>query len=267
MHTDLDIIVKQFPAEIGQRLRVYAIGDVHVGAETFNESAIKKKLSIIEEDEAGCLALVGDLGDFGLKTSVSNIYKATMSPAEQIDYIYELFLPVKDKIIACIPGNHEERLVREAGVCPLLQLACRWQIPEVYRENLAIVKLIFGQREKGRQLSFWGSMSHGSTRNKDRNLAMQIEGTDFHISAHTHKSEYAPRGKIRINPTGEIATHIPFKHLVVDANLSVGGYGLKKEYEIPAPPELQYLELGVRRDNSRKTNALVKTIDYHAITL
>lgn len=267
MHNDLEIIVRQFPASIGQNLRIYAIGDVHVGAETFNESAIRKKLKHIQEDRAGCLVLVGDLGDFGLKNSKTNTYRATEQPAQQIEHIYELFKPVADKIVACVPGNHEERLVREVGICPLYDLCVRWGIEDVYRENLAIVKLIFGSKQKGRQFSFWGSVSHGSTRNKGRRFAMQIDGTDFHISGHTHESEYAPRGKIRVNPTGTIATHIPFKQLVVDANLRVGGYGLKKEYDIPAPPELQYLELGIKRDSSRKTSNATKTINYHAIQI
>ena len=213
------------------------------------------------------VCLCGDLGDFGLRTSKTNSYLATLSPAEQMDYIYELFYPIKDKIVACVPGNHEERLVREVGICPMLSLCSKWGCEDVYRENLAIVKLTFGKRTGKQPVSFIGIVTHGSTRNKHRKMTMCVEGADWGISGHTHQPEYSPRGKIRINARYPIATHIPYKEIVVDANLSVGGYSLKKEYEIPAPPELQYLELGVKRDNSRNTNAVNKTIDYHAITI
>ena len=48
--------------------------------------------------------------------------------------------------------------------------------------------------------------------------------------------------------------------------LAPGGYGLKKEYEIPAPPELQYLELSSRRDSNRQ-RTVHKIMNYHAIQL
>ena len=45
MRNDLEVIVKQYPHE-WDVLRLYAIGDVHVGAENFDENAIKKKNDI-----------------------------------------------------------------------------------------------------------------------------------------------------------------------------------------------------------------------------
>ena len=94
MRNDLEVIVKQYPHE-WDVLRLYAIGDVHVGAENFNEKAIKKKIDIIANDPHGVVALCGDLGDFGLKNSKTNVYHATMQPRQQIEYIYNLFLPEK----------------------------------------------------------------------------------------------------------------------------------------------------------------------------
>lgn len=98
MNNDLDIIVKTYPVEQNV-LHVYAIGDVHVGSPQFNEKAIKKKIDIIKNDDVGCLCLLGDLGDFALRNSKSNIYQATMQPKEQTDYIYDLFYDVRDRIV------------------------------------------------------------------------------------------------------------------------------------------------------------------------
>ena len=48
MRNDLDLIVKRFPnTKKWNTLRLYAIGDVHVGAENFDEKAIKKKIEIM----------------------------------------------------------------------------------------------------------------------------------------------------------------------------------------------------------------------------
>ena len=119
MVNDLDVIVRSFPAD-WPLIRLYAIGDCHVGAETFNETALKKKIQIIRDDPYGVVTLCGDLGDFGLRSSVTNPLRATMQPAEQMDTIFHLFEPIKDKIVSAVPGNHEARLVKESGIDPLL---------------------------------------------------------------------------------------------------------------------------------------------------
>ena len=266
MRNDLELIIKEFPKNLPV-LRVYAIGDVHVGSRQFDESALKKKLKIIQEDKCGVLVLCGDLGDYGLKNSKTNVYQATMNPQEQQQYILKLFEPVKNKIVAAVPGNHEERITKEVGTCPLYDLCVLWGCPEVYRENVAIVKLMFGNRHGSKQKHiFIGIVTHGSSRNKHRKFISGFEGMDFAISGHTHTPEYSPHGKIRIDRIHGTANHAPYKELVVDANLIPGGYGLKKEYEIAPPPELQYFELSEYRDTDpNRTDR--RSINFHTITL
>ena len=105
MMNDLDLIVKQYPEDI-PALHVYAIGDVHVGAPEFDEKAIKKKIQIIADDPLGAVCLCGDLGNFGLKNSKTNSYFEMLSPRQQIEYIYESFLP-------------KDRMTPELGACAL----------------------------------------------------------------------------------------------------------------------------------------------------
>lgn len=264
MLNDLDVIVRQFPEEYGY-LRVYAIGDVHVGSPEFNEKAVRKKIEIIENDPWGVVSLCGDLADYGLKNSKTNVYLATMNPKEQQEYVYELFLPIADKMIAVVPGNHEERITKEVGLCPLYDLCVRWGASDVYRENVAITKLNFG-RMCGQQMSFIGITSHGTTRNKHKKWLGGFDNADFAISGHTHTPEYSPGGRIRIDSKSATAKHVPFKEIVVDAELDIGGYGLKKEYGITPPPELQYLELSMVRENN-KERTKHKVMDYHSIQI
>lgn len=266
MRNDLEIITKEFPHKQNV-LRVYAIGDVHVGSEQFDEDALKKKLKHIREDPCGVLCLCGDLGDYGLKNSKTNVYKETMPPQEQQKYLRKLFEPVKDKIIAAVPGNHEERITKEVGTCPLYDLCVLWGVPEAYRENLAILKLMFGNRHGSRQQQmFIGVVTHGSNRTRNKRFISGFDGIDFAISGHTHTPEYVPHGKIRIDRIHGTADHVPYKELVVDANLTLGGYGIKKEYEILPPPELQYFELSAIRDKD-KNRTDRRIIDYHSLTL
>lgn len=265
MLNDLDIITKRFPAD-WDSLHLYAIGDVHVGSEQFDEESIKRKLQIIHDDPVGVFVVCGDLGDYGLKNSKTNVYKATMQPKEQQEYIFELFRPVADKLVGAVAGNHEERITKEVGLCPLYDLCVRWGNSDVYRENVAIVKLSFGVRSGSQQNSFCGIVTHGATRTRHKKFIACFDGIDFAISGHTHTPEYSPHGKIRVNSIKNSASVVTYKELVVDANLKVGGYGIKKEYEIPPQPELQYLELkGYREPNA--TRKAHKLINYHSIQI
>ena len=265
MNNDLEVIVKQYPKE-WETLRVYAIGDTHVGSAQFDERAVRRKIDIIANDEQGVVVLCGDLGDYGLKNSKTNVYEAVMQPKEQQEYIYQLFLPIADKIAAAVPGNHEERITKEVGLCPLYDLCVRWGVPEVYRENVAITKYLFGRKHNKQQMMFIGVTSHGSTRNKHRKFINCFDGVDFAVSGHTHTPEYSPHGKIRIDSISATAKHVPYKEIVVDANLSLGGYSIKKEYEVMPPPELQYLELSIRRDADHNRTEH-KVMNYHTIQI
>ena len=267
MRNDLELIVKQFPKS-QNRLHLYAIGDVHAGSEQFNEDAIRKKISIIKDDPIGVVSLCGDLGDYGLKNSKTNVYKATMSPEEQQKYIYELFKPIANKIVSAVPGNHEERITREVGLCPLYDLCVLWGIQDAYRENVAILKLMFGKYKGGPgQNTFIGITTHGSSRNKHHHFAASFDGIDFAISGHCHQPSYTPHGKIRVCNQRQTAYHVSYKEIVVDANLTPGGYSLKKEYEVSPPPELQYLELFSHRTKKNGEDTVHKVINYHSIQI
>ena len=265
MNNDLDVIVKRYPKN-WDVLRVYAIGDVHVGSEQFDERAVKSKIKRIKDDPQGVFVLCGDLGDYGLKNSKTNVYHATMQPKEQQEYIYQLFMPIAEKMAAAVPGNHEERITKEVGLCPLYDLCVRWGVPEVYRENVAITKYVFGSKYNRKPMVFIGVTSHGSTRNKHRKFINCFDGVDFAVSGHTHTPEYSPHGKIRVDSINETAKHVAYKEIVVDANLSVGGYSVKKEYEIPPPSELQYLELSLCREKTTLRTEH-KVMDFHSIQI
>ena len=265
MRNDLDVIYVTFPPT-QDRLRVYAIGDVHIGSPEFDLESVQKKIDIIKNDEYGCVVICGDIADFGLKNSKTNVYLQTMPPKEQQEFAYELFYPIKNKITACVAGNHEYRITKEVGTCPLYDLCVRWNIEDKYRENMAITKYSFGTvRGKKQQNVFIGLTTHGSTRNKHHKFTGGFDGLDFAVSGHIHSPNYSPQGRIRISQNG-VAKHVPFKEIVVDANLQVGGYGVKHEYEIPPPPELQYLELQVIYDTDRNRTAH-RIMNYHSIQI
>lgn len=260
MYNDLDAIIKTYPKH--ETINLYAIGDTHVGSAQFNEDAVRKKIQIIKDDPCGVVSLCGDLADYGLRNSVTNVYQQTMPPKAQQEYVYELFKPISDKIVSCTGGNHEERITKEVGTCPMYDLCVLWGIPDVYRENVAILKLVIGKRKN----VFIGITTHGASKARHRKFIADWENIDWAISGHVHQPNYAPHGKLRVDRIHGTVSHVPYKEIVVDANLNIGGYGIKKEYEVAPPPELQYLELSAYRDNDKNRNEH-RIINYHTIQI
>lgn len=266
MIDDLSVIVKRFPSS-WPKLNLYALGDCHVGSEQFNETALKKKIQIIRDDPYGVVTLCGDLGDFGLRTSVTNPLRAKLQPAEQMEAIYHLFEPIADKIVSAVPGNHEQRLTKESGIDPLLTLCCRWHCEDVYRENVAILKLQFGQRSnKDKQMVFIGITTHGSSIRKHQRFISAFQPIDWSVAGHSHTPMYYPHGVVFIDAKHATAKHVGYKEIVVDANMTPGGYAIKYEYEIAPPPELQYLEMYCARDTDRN-RTMHKIMNYHSIQI
>ena len=149
----------------------------------------------------------------------------------------------------------------------MYDLCVRWDIEDRYRENVAILKLLFGSiRGKKQQNCYVGIVTHGSSKNKTHKHLMCYDSVDWGIYGHCHQPSYTPMGRIRIDRGHGSAVLAPYKEIVVDANLEPGGYGLKKNYEIPPPPELQYLELKVFYGQD-KNRTLHRVMNYHSIQL
>lgn len=244
MKTDFDLISAELPSDVPY-INIYPLGDTHIGSKECNMDRLKQLIDITLQDPYGYVVLCGDMIDNGLKNSKTNVYRQTLSPDEQKEAFYETFLPLAeaDKILAGVPGNHCERSVRETGCNPMYDVFCRWRKENVYRENLAIIKITLGKAKNGRKMVYAGIVTHGSSKNKHHKFLTGFDGIDFAISGHTHTPSYTPCGKIRVDTRHNKVIKTGYKEIVVDSHMDSGGYALKNEYEISAPPEVQILRL------------------------
>lgn len=246
-------------------INVYGIGDWHIGSAQADINKFKRCLEIIQEDPEGYICICGDMLNVATKSSVSDIYEDIYNVAKQREILINLLEPVKDRILAVVGGNHEYRLSKETGTTdPLYDVCLLLGIEDLYRADMALVKVGFGNTEKSRfRPNIYGIMvTHGSSIHKHRKFIMQVEGIDAAISGHTHNPHEVPHGKIRVNLQAGTAKQVAFEELVVCAGMDqVGGYGTKKEYPVPAPYRLQYLTL------KKISGDRVKQIDYHSEAL
>lgn len=245
MLDDMQLVVHKLSQDLPY-INLYGIGDKHIGSRECDLKRLKRQVDMMLNDPYGYAVICGDLLNNGLKNSKTNTYQEVIQPTEQKELMYEIYKPLvdEDRILAGVPGNHCERTVREVGTNPMYDVFCRWNIPHLYRENIALLKINLGKRKNGqRQISYAGLVTHGSSKSKHHKFVMGYDGIDFAISGHTHTPEYTPRGKIRIDVRNETVRKVGYKEIVVDSSLDTGGYALKNEYEISAPPETQILKL------------------------
>ena len=143
-------------------IKLYVLSDIHIGDSNCDLETVKNIIKFIKDTPDCYCILLGDILNTGIKTSKSDIYSETMTIMDAQKLALELLTPIKDKIIAMTPGNHENRVWREVGVDISLWLAEKLGIQDKYRNNGLALSLKFGEdlNKKPFTLNIFGQ--HGS---------------------------------------------------------------------------------------------------------
>ena len=224
------MVIHKLPADL-PFLHIYPLSDVHIGAKECNINLLYKWQKAVLDDPYGYCVFAGDLMNMGLKNSKTNVYEEVLSPQDQKEAAYEIMKPLKDKILAGIPGNHCYRMVKEVGTNPLYDVFCRLQIEERYRENACFLKVNLGKKKSNNKSASYGIvLTHGTSPNKHDKWVNGVDGADVFISGHTHTPEYKPKGKIRMDMQNETVSIVPYRQIVCASFQKYGGYALRGEY-------------------------------------
>ena len=224
-------------ADYPDGITIVPLADAHYGSKEFNETRWHNTIKRIQDDPACFCVLVGDLMDNGLRNSLTNVFQATASPREQKEWLANELLPIKDKILAAVGGNHEYRTQKEADQDPLYDIMIRLGIENVYRPNIAFLDLKltykFDGKDKQRH-SIKFAITHGasggqyigSSANRVQFFGMALEGIDCLVTAHTHKPVTFPVQKI-VFCNGTVMQK-QFVIAVASSFLDYGGYPVRK---------------------------------------
>ena len=161
MKNDLEMIVKQFDKDI----KIYPISDVHLGALEHNADEWNKFINKIKDEPNSYLILNGDLMNNATRSSVSNVFDDVLRPREQKTRLIEYLLPIKDKILCAVSGNHERRSGKDADNDPMYDIMCKLDLEDVYRQNTAFLKIQLGSpREiaKRQGITYTIVVTHGT---------------------------------------------------------------------------------------------------------
>jgi hypothetical protein len=110
----VDFYIKHHRPDI---LNIYPIGDIHAGSVSCAENDIRTQITKILNDPLGYIVGMGDYADCIIKddkrfqtNGLAKWVESDNIVPSQMDFVYNLLAPVKDKIICLLTGNHEETI-------------------------------------------------------------------------------------------------------------------------------------------------------------
>ncbi len=178
--------------KFGDEITIIPIGDMHIGNKNSDIDAIKKVIKTIEENGYYWIGM-GDYADSIIPKDRRYDYdvldKRFATPQEQLEYLEDLFYPIREKCLGLLSGNHED-VIRRISQFDLTKTLCKLLNVEYLGYN-TFYRLKFIREGRRRKLDFFATHGffNGRTRSgritRVEKLAEFIEA-DLYLMGHTH---------------------------------------------------------------------------------
>jgi predicted phosphodiesterase len=231
---DFDLIVKHIGGN--EDITIYPISDLHAGAAEFMTKKWEDFKRQIDKEPNSYIVLAGDLINNETKSGKSNVFESTMRPSEQKRWVSEQLRSVKDRILCVVPGNHDKRSQKDCDDEPCYDICAKLDIEDVYRENMAFLKIQLGNRnvDGNRNPTYCLGVLHGAggggmtgnAVNKSEKFGMVIDGIDVLISGHVHKGFFTKPQKLCIDKHNNKISLKQFVTVSCTSWVNYGGYAL-----------------------------------------
>lgn len=247
MYRDDEFIIHRIPKN--EDLHLYFIADVHLGCQQHMQQKWADFCDHFLDDPNAYLILGGDMINNNTKNSVAGPFEDIMRPREQKIVMAEMLKPLRKRILAAIPGNHEGRSGKDADDDPMYDILCKIDCEDIYRENMAIVKLQIGKNKDHCQTYMvvavhgtGGGIWTGAAVNRNERFGLAMDGVDLLLVGHSHKAYTDTPGKILIDSRNNRVSIKPFSIVVPSSWMGYGGYSARKEM-LPAAYVTQKITL------------------------
>ena len=253
-------------------IKLYVLCDTHIGDACADIATFKKVVDFIKNTPDMYVILLGDILNTGLKNSKSDIYSETMNLMDAQRLALEILNPIRDRIIAMTPGNHENRAWKETGLDVSLWIAEKLGIENAYGLNGLALDINFGEDQNGRPFhlhvfgqhgGYGGGRRLGAAMNAIEDLDGIVCNADIYIRAHTHSPIQGKRNVFQFNDKGGIDKQTKF-YFNAPAFLTYGGYGYAKGYR---PQNTDPCYLCVTGVSSRKGSKLENSFKIDSVML
>lgn len=258
MLSDFDMVKHHFDEPIV----IFPISDVHFGALEHKRKEWLEFCKMIEQTPNAHIILGGDLVNNNVRTCGFIIrVDELVRPREQKHKMVEFLAPIKDRILCAVTGNHEARSIRDDDVDVTYDIMAKLDIEDLYRPNIAFMKVSLGQRTNQRKpiQSYTFGVTHGAgggiytgaTVNRNERFGNVIEGLDCLVVGHTHKGTITKPSKIVIDPHNNVVTMKHYTVISMVSWLNYGGYAMQKMLLPAHVADPQKLKLHMTKNNKR----------------
>lgn len=213
---------------------IYFIHDVHYGSDLFDERKWNALKNIILNDENAVVCIIGDMFENAVPSSKNcDMFTQRHSPSEQKEWITKQFKDLAHKILAVVPGNHENnRTTKLCGLYPLYDCCLLAGIEDRYRDTIAFIDVAIGKYhgKKNKQVHYFGQIQHLAKDLKNYNSSDYTDGIDFFAFGHDHEAKDRPRAKTVFDHHNKIIYKRNVENLNSGSFCIFGGYGSKNAY-------------------------------------
>lgn len=224
-----------------EQIEIHPMADLHIGDNMCDFKLIMERIEYIKNTPNAYCVLDGDLMDTAIASSIGDTYGANLQPMEQLKMCVKIFEPIKDKILAVLPGNHESRVYKTDGL-DLTELMCaQLGIPHKYSPTTALLFIRFGNRgthHHGRPQLYTAYVTHGSGGgrkeggkvNRLADLASIVDA-DIYIHAHTHLPLVFKESFFRVSGSNSSVALVDKLFINTAVSLNYGGYGDRQGFK------------------------------------
>jgi hypothetical protein len=198
--------LKYFRHEMsGNAVDIYPLVCWHIGAVQSSEKFIRKIIAEVKDNPIARWLYMGDGGECNIVGSKGDVYAQTMPPGEQREALRDLLMPIKDKGLGGLSGNHGDRIYRATGLSwdkvlcddlgiPFFQTSCFGQIAlHTERSGGCAPVSVFATHGAGSGATVAGKVNAGMK-------PLAFVDADIALSAHSHLcSDAAKKHRVSLN--------------------------------------------------------------------
>ena len=242
----LRLLMKPITHDLGNRdIDIIPFADFHLGDLHADWQVIKDLIERVKTEPNTYCILDGDMMDCAVKQSIGDIYGATLQPMEQLKQCVKIFEPIKDKILAVLPGNHEHRIYKQDGI-DMTELMChQLGIVDRYSPTTALVFISSGEdSHRRRPWCYTLYVTHGSGGGrKEGGKINRLADYATIVDACYYRVSYQNRSTSKVEKV----------FVNTASSLDYGGYGDGRGYK---PASNSYPTIHLRANKKRVTVTL-----------
>ena len=257
----MKVIKHTFPEH--PELAILPLADWHIGDPNADGKRMLEWLDYLKNNPNAYAILNGDLMDAAIKTSIGDVYQASIQPMEQLKQCVKLFEPVKGKILAVTDGNHERRISRNDNIS-LTEIMCQQLgIGDLYCPTAVLLFIRVGQMSSQKHNlpvcytiycshgAGGGGRTAGGKINRLVDMAAIVDA-DIYIMSHVHQPAVLRTAYYRVSASNSSVQKVDKLFINTSAALNYGGYGELALYR-PASTQTPLLFLNGRRKEATAT--------------